>query len=72
MMVFRDLLQLADVEVAGKLLKMEHRIVFAVFAKESHFVTEIHILQMVCDETPVASLYPFAELLQNFFIHIWL
>lgn len=44
MMVFRDLLQLADVEVAGKLLKMEHRIVFAVLAKKGHVLAEVHIL----------------------------
>lgn len=57
-------LQFADVDLPGKLLKMEHRIVLAVFAKEGHVFAEIHILQMIRDEAAIAALYPFAELLQ--------
>jgi hypothetical protein len=68
--IIRQFLQFADVDMFGKLLKMEHRIVLAVVAKECYVFAEIHVFQMVSDEAAVASLHPFAELLQNYFIHI--
>jgi hypothetical protein len=40
---------------------VEHRLVFAVFAKEGRVFAEVHILQVIRDKTPVTSLDPFSE-----------
>ena len=50
---------------------MEHRLVFAVLAKERRVLAEIHVLEMVCDETAVATLDAFAEFLEWIgFVHL--
>lgn len=43
MMVTDNLIELANVEELGKLVKVEHRIVLAVVAKERDVLTQIHI-----------------------------
>lgn len=64
--VLGDLLELRDVHQFREIIEVEHRIVLAVFAEESDILAEIHILQMIGDETAVTTLYAFAKFLQNF------
>ena len=71
-MIFRHFLQFAGIDQTAKLLEMEHRSVLAMFAVESNILAEIHVLQMIRDETAITPLYPFAELPQYDFIHICL
>ncbi len=67
MMVFvSDFFEFRDVEYFREILKVKHRFVFAVIAKKRNVFAEIHILQMIRDETAVAALNAFAEFLQNF------
>ena len=66
MMLIGDFLELRDVEHSGKLVKMKHRFVFAVFAEKSHVLAEIHILQMIRDKAAVAALDALAEFFDNF------
>lgn len=47
---------------------MEHRIVFAVFAKKRDVFAEIHILQMISDKTAVTPLNAAAEFVDHGFI----
>lgn len=61
MIVFGDLFELRDIHQRCELIEVEHGFVFAVFAKESHILADVHVLEMVCDKTPVATLNAFAE-----------
>jgi hypothetical protein len=61
MMVVGHLLEFVDIDQLGKFVKMEHRLVFAVLAKKRDVLTEIHILQVICDETAVAPLNALSE-----------
>lgn len=67
-MIFGNFFELAYVEMLRKKLEVEHRIVFAVLAKESNVFAEIHILEMVCNETAVAALNAPPEIRQYSFI----
>ena len=49
---------------------MEHRLVFAVLAKEGDVLAEVHVFEVIGDKTPVATLDAFAECLQNFFFAV--
>ncbi len=60
-MLFGAFFEFGDVEEAGKLVEVEHRLVFAVLAKKRDILAEIHILEMVCDKTAIATLDAFAE-----------
>lgn len=68
MMVVGYLFQLGDVHKFRKIVEMEHRFVLTVFAKKGHVLAEVHVLEMVCDETPVTSLNPLAELFYYFLV----
>jgi hypothetical protein len=68
-MVLCVFLQFAEIDVHRKLPEMEHRIVLTVLAKKGYILAKIHILQVVGDEAPIATLHPLAELLQYLFIH---
>ena len=63
MIFFGDLFELRNVQQLRELIEVEHGFVFAVFAKESDVLAEIHVLEMVCDETAVATLDAFSEYL---------
>lgn len=65
-MFFGDLFQFADVDMFRKKVEMEHRLVFAVFAKECYIFAEIHVFQMICNETPVTSLNTLSKFIQRF------
>jgi len=54
--------QFCDVEEFGEIVKMEHRLVFAVFAKEGHVLAEVHIFEVVSDKATIATLYSLAEI----------
>lgn len=60
------LFEFRDIQELCEIVKVEHRIVFAVFTEERHVLAKVHILQMIGDETAVAPLYPLTELLQYF------
>ena len=45
---------------------MEHRLVFAVVAKERDVFAEIHVFEVIGDKAAVATLYAFAKIMQNF------
>jgi len=66
MMLFGDFFQLADVDVPGKQVEMEHRIVLAMFTEKGNILAEIHVLEMVGDKTPVTPLNSFAEFANDF------
>lgn len=70
MMLARYLIKLAEVEEFRKLVKMEHRLVFAVVAKKGDIFAEIHILEVIGDKAAVATLDAFAKILQNFFFRV--
>ena len=63
MMFAGGLIQLADIEQICKVVKMEHRLVLTVLAKECDVFAEIHVFEMIRDKTAVATLDAFAELL---------
>jgi hypothetical protein len=42
---------------------MEHRVVFAVLAEERHVLTEVHVLEVICDKAAIAALDTLAEFL---------
>ena len=48
---------------------MEHRLVLTVLAKERHVFAEVHILEVICDKTAIATLNAFAEVVEN--VIIW-
>jgi hypothetical protein len=49
---------------------MEHRLVFAVVAKERDVFAEIHVFEVIGDKTSVATLYAFAELLHYVLVRV--
>ena len=61
MMFCYGFVQFADIEQFCKVVKMEHRFIFAVLAKESYLLTEIHIFEVIGDEAAVTALDTFAE-----------
>ena len=69
MIFFGDLFELRNVQQLRELIEVEHRFVFAVFAKERHVLAEIHIFKMVCDEASVAALDAFSEFFEDFLIN---
>jgi hypothetical protein len=52
-----------EINPGGKIIKMEHRFVFAMDAVEGPAFTQPHVLQVESDKTAVATLYSLAELL---------
>jgi hypothetical protein len=68
MIVVGYFLELRDIKQSREIVEVEHRIVFAVFAKERDVFAEIHILEMIGDKAAVAPLYPLTEYLQNLWI----
>ncbi len=48
---------------------MEHRLVFAVFAKESRVFPKVHVLEMIGHETAVTALGALAEPLEQNVVH---
>jgi hypothetical protein len=64
--------QLARVDYFRKLRKRKHGLVFTVLAKKRGVLAEIHISQMICDETAETALGSFAEFLQNFIVRHFL
>jgi hypothetical protein len=61
MMVVRHLTELAQIEKARKLVKMEHRFVLTMLAKKCYVLAEIHILQVIRNITAVTALNALAE-----------
>ena len=55
------LIQLADIKQLCKVVKMEHRLVLTVLAKERDILAEIHVLEMISNKTAVAALDALAE-----------
>ena len=66
MMFVGDFLELRDVEHSGKLVKVKHRLVFAVLAKIADIFAEPHIFQMIRNKTAVATLHSLAVFLLDF------
>src|SRR5690606_5335833 len=58
--------QYAEVELSCKIVKVEHRVVLAMFTKERRVLAQIHILQMIGDKAAVAALNTLAELRDQF------
>ena len=52
-----------DIQQRREIVEVEHGVVFAVVAKERDILAEVHILQMIGNETAVTTLYPLAEFL---------
>lgn len=65
MMLVFAFLQFRGVEKGRKLVEVKHRIVLTVFAEKGDVLTQVHILQMVCDKAAVAALYALAEFFEN-------
>jgi hypothetical protein len=61
MMFAGDLVQLADIEQFCEVVKVEHRLVLAVLAKESDIFAKVHILEVIRDKTSVAALNALSE-----------
>jgi hypothetical protein len=57
----RGLVQFAQVEQFGEVIKMEHRLVLAVFAKKRHVLTQVHVLEMIRNKAPVTPLDTFTK-----------
>jgi hypothetical protein len=51
-------------------VKMEHRLVTAVFAKKRNILAEIHVLKMVRDKASVTPLDAFPEIVKNFLLGV--
>jgi len=49
------------IEQLREIIEVEHGIIFAMFAEESHIVSQPHVLQMKGHETSVASLDSLSE-----------
>ncbi len=65
MMVLTDLVQLAQIEQAREFVKVEHRVVFAVFAEECDVFAEVHVFEVIGDKAAVATLDALAEFVEN-------
>ncbi|PYS88931.1 MAG: hypothetical protein DMF62_08440 [Acidobacteria bacterium] len=61
MIFFGRLFQFADIDVLRKQIEMEHRVILAMLTEKGNVFTEIHVLEMVRDKTPVTPLNSFAE-----------
>ena len=61
MMIAGGYVEFADIDQAGELVKVKHRFVLTVFAKERDVLTEVHILEMVGDKAPVTPLDALAK-----------
>ncbi len=68
MVLARNLVQFAEVEKAREFVKVEHRLVLAVLAKECDVFAEVHVLEVICNKTTVAALYALAEIVQDVFL----
>jgi hypothetical protein len=53
-----------------EIVKMEHRLVAAVFAEKGHILPEIHVLKMVGDKASVTPLDAFPEIVKNFLLGV--
>jgi len=65
MVAVRHLVQLCHVEEPREFIKVKHRVVLAMFAKERHILAEIHILEVIGDKTAVTALNALAKFIQN-------
>ena len=63
--VLGNLFQHGGIHLLRKLAEMEHRIVLAVFAKESGVFAEVHILKVVRDKTSITTLDAFTEVCKH-------
>ncbi len=61
MVLFSNLLKLADVDKLGELIEVEHVLVLAVLAEERDIFTQIHVLYVICNEASIAALDALAE-----------
>lgn len=68
MVALLSILELLKVYQSGKIVKVEHRVVLAVLAEERNVLTEIHILQVICDKAAVASLDAAAKLVERLLV----
>ena len=60
--VFRNFLELRNVQQLRKIVEVEHRVVLTVLTKERHVLAQVHILQVIRDKAAVTSLYPLSKL----------
>lgn len=63
MIFFGHLFEFRDVHQFRELIEMEHGFVLAVFAKESHVLAEVHVLEMIRNEAAIATLDALSEFL---------
>jgi hypothetical protein len=68
MIVFGNFLQLRDVDQLRKVVEVEHRLVLTVLAEEGHVLAEIHVLEMIGDETSVTTLNALAKFVDDFLV----
>jgi hypothetical protein len=61
MVIFIRSIELRRIDELREISEVEHRVVLTVFAKERNVLSEVHILQMVCDKAAVTALYALAE-----------
>ena len=59
--VTRGPIELRCVKQFREVVKMEHRVVFAVLAKECDVLTEVHVLEVIGNKTAIATLYALAK-----------
>jgi hypothetical protein len=60
-MLFGDFLELRYIHQKREFVEMEHRLVAAVLAEKRDVLAEVHVLEMISDETPVTPLDAFPE-----------
>jgi acetate kinase len=68
MVLVRHFLKFRNIHHFRKLIEVEHRVVLAVLAEESNVLAEVHILEVIRDEAPVAPLHALPEFPQNLFV----
>ena len=68
MILFRNFAEFRLVKKFWKDVKVKHRIVLTMLAKISYIFAEIHIFQVICNITTIATLDALAVNLQNFFL----
>ena len=61
-MISLTAIELCHIEKLRELVKMEHRLVLTVFAKECDVLAEVHVLKVIGDKAAVAALDALAKL----------
>lgn len=67
MVGIRHLAEFAQIQKARKLVKMEHRFVFTMFAIKRYIFPQIHILKIIRNKAAVTALHALAEFFYYFF-----